>query len=34
MWEGVHTLLFEASREWLEAGTVNGESSGTLRLGY
>lgn len=34
MWEGVHSLLFEASREWLERGTVNGESSGFIRMGF
>ena len=34
MWEGVHNLMFEASREWLEAGTVDGESSGIVRIGY
>jgi pimeloyl-ACP methyl ester carboxylesterase len=34
MWETVHTELFEASLEWLRAGTVNGESAGTIRMGY
>jgi pimeloyl-ACP methyl ester carboxylesterase len=34
MWEKNHTLLFRASREWLEKGSVNGMPSGTLRLGY
>lgn len=34
MWESVHDLLFAASLEWLRDGTVNGKSSGTLRMGY
>lgn len=34
MWEGVHDVLFAASLEWLRAGTVNGESTGIVRLGY
>ena len=34
MWERNHRLLFAASLEWLEKGTVNGASSGMLRLGY
>ncbi|HEY4303221.1 MAG TPA: alpha/beta fold hydrolase [Gemmatimonadaceae bacterium] len=34
MWEKNHTLLYEASREWLDAGTVGGASSGMLRRGY
>ncbi len=34
MWEKNHTLLFRASREWLEKGSVNGMQNGTLRLGY
>lgn len=34
MWEKNHTTLFRASLEWLEKGTVNGSSSGVLRLGY
>jgi pimeloyl-ACP methyl ester carboxylesterase len=34
MWEKNHTLLFEASREWLEHGTVGGESTGMVRRGY
>jgi pimeloyl-ACP methyl ester carboxylesterase len=35
MWErGAHTLLFKASLEWLESGTVNGSASGVIRLGY
>jgi hypothetical protein len=29
-----HTTLFRASLEWLEKGTVNGSSSGILRMGY
>jgi fermentation-respiration switch protein FrsA (DUF1100 family) len=34
MWEKNHALLFEASREWLERGTVGGVSSGLLKRGY
>jgi pimeloyl-ACP methyl ester carboxylesterase len=34
MWEKNHVLLFEASREWLETGTVGGASSGMVRRGY
>jgi pimeloyl-ACP methyl ester carboxylesterase len=35
MWEkNAHTLLFNASREWLEKGTVNGMKSGILKMGY
>jgi len=34
MWEHVHGPMFEASLEWLQSGTVNGESSGVVRMGY
>ncbi len=34
MWESNHTVLFRASLEWLEKGTVNGSQEGMLRLGY
>jgi pimeloyl-ACP methyl ester carboxylesterase len=34
MWESVHTLLFDASVEWLRSGTVNGESTGVIRMSY
>jgi len=34
MWEKNHLLLFKASLEWLEKGTVNGQQMGMLRLGY
>ena len=34
LWERNHLLLFRASLEWLEHGTVNGQSAGTVRLGY
>jgi len=34
MWERNHTLLFRASLEWLQKGTVDGKSSGMMRLGY
>lgn len=33
MWEKNHRVLFEASLEWLQKGTVHGMSSGMLRLG-
>ncbi|HZM62696.1 MAG TPA: alpha/beta fold hydrolase [Vicinamibacterales bacterium] len=34
MWERNHLLLFRASLEWLEKGTVNGAQDGMIRLGY
>jgi pimeloyl-ACP methyl ester carboxylesterase len=34
MWEANHNLLFRASLEWLEKGTVNGQQQGMVRLGY
>jgi hypothetical protein len=34
MWEKNHTLLFQASLEWLVHGTVHGQQQGILRLGY
>ena len=34
MWERNHTLLFRASLEWLEKGTVNGMQQGVLKMGY
>jgi pimeloyl-ACP methyl ester carboxylesterase len=34
MWEKHHTLLFRASLEWLQQGTVNGKSDGMLQIGY
>jgi pimeloyl-ACP methyl ester carboxylesterase len=34
MWEKNHLLLFQASLEWLEKGTVNGQSNAMLKLGY
>ena len=34
MWEHNHTLLFQASVEWLTKGTVNGTQQGMLKLGY
>jgi len=34
MWEKNHLLLFQASLEWLEKGTVNGQSNVMLKLGY
>jgi hypothetical protein len=34
MWEKNRLLMFEASIEWLANGTVQGKSSGELRLGY
>jgi pimeloyl-ACP methyl ester carboxylesterase len=34
MWERNHELLFKASLEWLDKGTINGKQSGEFRLGY
>ena len=34
MWEKNHLLLFRASLEWLDSGTVNGQSQAMLKLGY
>ena len=34
MWERNHLLLFRASLEWLQQGTVNGKSEGMLQVGY
>jgi pimeloyl-ACP methyl ester carboxylesterase len=34
MWERNRTILFRASAEWLEKGTVNGAQEGMLKLGY
>jgi hypothetical protein len=34
MWERNHLLLFQASLEWLTAGTVNGTKNGTVKIGY
>lgn len=34
MWERNRLLLFRASLEWLQQGTVNGKSEGMLQLGY
>ncbi len=33
MWEKNHLILFKASLEWLEKGTVNGQSIGMMKLG-
>jgi pimeloyl-ACP methyl ester carboxylesterase len=33
MWEKHHLLLFQASLEWLDKGTVNGKSDGVLQMG-
>jgi pimeloyl-ACP methyl ester carboxylesterase len=33
MWEKNHLLMFQASLEWLEKGTVNGKADGMLNLG-
>ena len=33
MWEKNHLLLFQASREWLDSGTVNGQKNVTLQMG-
>lgn len=34
MWERNHLLLFRASLEWIEKGSVNGQQNGVVRLGY
>jgi pimeloyl-ACP methyl ester carboxylesterase len=34
MWERNHLLLFQASLEWFQQGTVNGMKTGMLKLGY
>lgn len=34
MWETNRTLLFRASLEWLQRGTVDGLQQGMLRMGY
>ena len=34
MWERNHTLLFRASLEWLDKGTVNGMQQGVVKMGY
>ena len=33
MWERNHTLLFRASLEWLQQGSVNGMKAGTIKMG-
>jgi pimeloyl-ACP methyl ester carboxylesterase len=34
MWERNHLLMFQASREWLMQGSVNGTKSGVVKVGY
>ncbi len=34
MWERNHTLMFRASAEWLDKGTVNGMQQGVVKMGY
>ena len=34
MWERNHALLFRASLEWLDKGTVNGMPQGVVKMGY
>ena len=34
LWERSRELLFKASLEWLNSGSVNGQKAGTVRLGY
>ncbi len=34
MWEKNHLLMFRASLEWLDKGTVNGAKNGVVKLGY
>jgi hypothetical protein len=33
VWEKRHLILFQASVDWLQNGTVSGMAEGTLRLG-
>lgn len=33
-WERNYMLIFRASLEWLDHGTVNGQANGVVRLGY
>jgi len=34
MWEKNHQILFAASLEWFQKGTVNGAKTGMLKMGY
>jgi pimeloyl-ACP methyl ester carboxylesterase len=34
MWEKNHLLLFAATREWFDKGTVNGQKNVELKMGY
>lgn len=34
MWEVNHTAMFNASREWLVQGSVNGQKQGIVKVGY
>src|SRR4030095_3257236 len=34
IWEKNHLILFQASLEWFQQGTVNGMKTGMLKLGY
>jgi hypothetical protein len=34
LWEKNHLLLFKASLEWLDKGTLEGKEEGAVRLGY
>ena len=34
MWESNHALMFAASLDWLTKGTVEGKSSGVVKMGY
>jgi pimeloyl-ACP methyl ester carboxylesterase len=34
MWEKNHLLLFQASLEWFQQGTVNGAKTGMIKMGY
>src|SRR5262245_13493051 len=34
MWESNHTIMFNASLEWLKEGTVGGSRNGVVKLGY
>jgi hypothetical protein len=34
MWESVRDQIYPASLEWLKSGTVEGESTGEIRMRY
>jgi len=34
MWEKNRKMLFDATVQWLREGRLNGQNSGTVRIGY